>query len=359
MAKTPTPDESPQEKDDLLSDDGLDDLDIESLLEEDIEGDFSDRPADSLSPKDSSGSSNSTISSEISPSGGEDGDVFDDGEIDLLADDIIDISTDISEEADSLPKVNPAAAAIPSAMSFLEDDISDASGSVSDASGPEVVGRETVDLANEDLANADAANKEEPAPEKKTRKKKVLGRKKGAKKERVKKGAKGPKAGTRLGEKAKSKKEKKAKTKKEKAAKPPREKRTREKAKPAAGSQRAVAFICSECYEEFLLPSNYSQQMVTCPECLHVGKKPDEDFLRTVNVHKAGQSKSLLMAAVAGMLLALLLLSTLYITSDMYVAAGKPDSTLVLGLAGGTALVTVLFLWLVMRFEKNRWEVYF
>jgi hypothetical protein len=314
MAKNSTPDESPKENDDLLSDDGLDDLDIESLLEEDLN--------DALKVEDVGASD----------------------EIDLLADDFIDLQDDTSGALDPV-------GVEPETVPVSSGDVTENEGAGSEERGAA-------------FAASDPGDPEDPASPgpvaglpfagKKAGKKKRLGRSKGLKKEKKKKAAKEPKTTARAPKKAKPKKEKKAK-----AAKPPKEKRTWEKARPAAARQRAVAFICSECYEEFLLPSNYSQEMVTCPECLHVGKKPDEDFLRTVSVHKAGQRNSLVMAVTAGILLLGLLVGTLWITSDMYVADGAPDSTIVLGLGGGAALLTIIFLWLVVRFEKNRWEVYF
>ncbi len=136
-----------------------------------------------------------------------------------------------------------------------------------------------------------------------------------------------------------------------------------EAARPAAFSasgRGSVAFVCSECYEEFLLPANYSQEMVCCPECLHVGKRPDADFLRTVNRHKAGEQKSLAMAIASGALVVGLVLYLLWLSSDMHVAQhGAPDKNLVLGLLGGSGLLTAIFLWLSVKSESNRWEVYF
>lgn len=330
MVKKSTPEDPSQDDDDLLSDDGLDDLDIEALLEDDIEEAKSSGQAPDL----------------LSSSGAGDGDPFDDGEIDLLADDDIDLGSDTPELAAESPTADPSVPA-DDAGSFLTDDPPEATAVVGGES-EDVDGSETLNVVAADAAKEDAPSKKGAG------KKKRFGRKKKSKKEKSKRGAPGSKIGKKLGEKAKAKKQKKAKAKK---PKPIKEKKV--KARAAVGRQRAVAFICSECYEEFLLPSNYSQEMVTCPECLHVGKKPDADFLRTVNVHKAGQRRSLMLAALSGIVLLVLVLSTIYMTSDMYVAQGAPESTTVLGLVGGSAALMVLFLWLVVRFEKNRWEVYF
>src|SRR5262249_27872344 len=42
----------------------------------------------------------------------------------------------------------------------------------------------------------------------------------------------------------------------------------RAKAPARSRAAGALTFICSECYEEFLLPPTFSQEMVSCPECL-------------------------------------------------------------------------------------------
>lgn len=52
-----------------------------------------------------------------------------------------------------------------------------------------------------------------------------------------------------------------------------------------------IDFICSECYSELALSATWSEDLVTCPECFHVGKKPDDSFLRTVSTAKAREGK--------------------------------------------------------------------
>ncbi len=135
--------------------------------------------------------------------------------------------------------------------------------------------------ASEEAAEAEPDNGEEtaeaapaPAQEKRGKGLKKLGKKSGAlsKKERVARKAKPEKKERRLG-----------KTRDEAAPKEP---------KPSAAGAGAITFVCSECYEELLLSPKYGQDIVTCPECLHVGKRPDDDFLRTVRMHKSGERRS-------------------------------------------------------------------
>lgn len=140
-----------------------------------------------------------------------------------------------------------------------------------------------------------------------------------------------------------------------------REAEVKESARPTTGSARgSVAFVCSECYEEFLLPANYSQEMVCCPECLHIGKRPDGDFLRTVSRHKGGEKRAFAMAIVSLALVLGLAIWLAWMASDPYAASGgKTDKNLLLGLLGGSALMTMIFVWLTVKAESNRWEVYF
>jgi len=78
--------------------------------------------------------------------------------------------------------------------------------------------------------------------------------------------------------------------------------------KPAAAKSggKPIDIICSECYSVLSLSATWAEELVTCPECFHVGKKPDDSFLRTVSTAKARESKKAKM---------LTLLSILVITS--------------------------------------------
>jgi len=133
------------------------------------------------------------------------------------------------------------------------------------------------------------------------------------------------------------------------------------KAKPGRLPRSGVPFICSECYEEFVLPSTYSRETVTCPECLHVGKKPAEDFLRTVTVHKAGEKSAFKLALMSTYFFLVSALLLIWIASPYSAALVKDE-----GRSTGTMILLVmsvgfagLLIWASGRYEKNRWEVYF
>ncbi len=126
-------------------------------------------------------------------------------------------------------------------------------------------------------------------------------------------------------------------------------------------SPKGVPFICSECYEEFILPASYSKETVTCPECQHVGKRPSGDFLDKVLLHKGNEKFAFRLnmgLAYATGLFGFILFWLLSPYSQTAIAEGMRDIvlwTVGFAFAGAGALL----LWFVTRYEKNRWEVYF
>ena len=140
------------------------------------------------------------------------------------------------------------------------------------------------------------------------------------------------------------------------------------KAKPTAGiSMQApsvrggLPFICSECYEEFRVPSSYQAETVTCPECMHVGKRNDEDFMRRVSVQKASERSSLRLALTFASLFLVLALAFFWLQTPYSASVVKAAQRgTFVPLIGGLALVNlVALIWAAGRYEKNRWEIYF
>jgi len=156
--------------------------------------------------------------------------------------------------------------------------------------------------------------------------------------------------------KADKSKEKKPKAKKEKKAKAAKPKKQPKAPRASGGSAGNIQFICSECYEEFSLTRSEMDETLTCPECLHVGKRPEEDFLRTVRMHKVGEKRSLTMAALCFIVMVASFVGiTWALTPSGEESAGSMLP--ILGGVGALALIGAIFLGI--RYEKNRWEVYF
>jgi hypothetical protein len=122
-----------------------------------------------------------------------------------------------------------------------------------------------------------------------------------------------------------------------------------------------IEFICSECYEDFVLPATYERETVTCPECMHVGKRPAEDFLRTVTRHKDGEKRMLFQAMMLGEMLLVASLAFIWLISQFSAGVVPVDNrdTFTWILGGAVLVLAGSLCWAVSRYEKNRWEIYF
>ena len=161
----------------------------------------------------------------------------------------------------------------------------------------------------------------------------------------------------------------------------------------AAGGKR-LDFICSECYSVLALSATYSEEIVTCPECFHVGKKPDDSFLRTVSTAKAGEGKKALVLTLLSCLMVICFSGIVFLNSAYGDAASmteanteapastantvddegaeveeelfkpaKEDEEFVevwqmILLCGGSVFL-LLLIWQTCVYEGNRWEAYF
>ena len=162
----------------------------------------------------------------------------------------------------------------------------------------------------------------------------------------------------------------------------------------AAGGKR-LDFICSECYSVLALSATYSEEIVTCPECFHVGKKPDDSFLRTVSTAKAGEGKKALVLTLLSCLMVICFSGVVFLNSAYGDAASmteanteapastaktvddegaegeaeppfktaKEDEDFVdlwqLILLCGGSVFLLLLIWQTCVYEGNRWEAYF
>ena len=164
----------------------------------------------------------------------------------------------------------------------------------------------------------------------------------------------------------------------------------------AAGGKR-LDFICSECYSVLALSATYSEEIVTCTECFHVGKKPDDSFLRTVSTAKAGEGKKAMVLTLLSCLMVICFSGVVFLNSAYGDAASmteanteapastaktiddegaevdeveaepfkpaKEDEEFVdlwqLILLCGGSVFLLLLIWQACVYEGNRWEAYF
>jgi hypothetical protein len=133
-------------------------------------------------------------------------------------------------------------------------------------------------------------------------------------------------------------------------------------AAPAGGAR--LQFICSECYEEFSLAAANMKDSLTCPECLHVGKKPAEDFIQKARAIRAREKKYLTLATVFALVAGLFAIAGVMLLSPhadkvRNLLGGDDPSMANMVVGGGFGLFAILVLVFSVQYEKNRWEVYF
>ena len=329
------------EDDDLLSDEDL--VEVESE-DEDSGGEISEEELDSLL---------SEADSPAEDDGGAEPAELSSDELDaLLADDETEDATDVLSEDDQPPE-------LPDVPDSLPEDI----GSEIEEEVPEL---EDDGGSDTDVDTEMVLNESEEDDTDSSRKKSFTAPKKGKKKS-----------------KGFASKEGSAKPKKSVSPVPAK----------ASGGKR-LDFICSECYSVLALSATYSEDIVTCPECFHVGKKPDDSFLRTVSTAKAGEGKKALVLTLLSCLMMICFSGIVFLNSAYGDAASMTEANteasaataktvdeegaeveaelfkpatedrefvdlwqLILLCSGSVFLL--LLIWQACVYEGNRWEAYF
>ncbi len=125
--------------------------------------------------------------------------------------------------------------------------------------------------------------------------------------------------------------------------------------RPSSGGQ-VVQLICSECDEPLKFDSGSADDTLTCPECLLVVKKPDEDFLSTVGMHLGGEKKFLLLTIVMLVLFFISVGGLIYYTAPIHETV---DETMKMAFGIGSGLFFLISMICLFKYEKSRWQVYF
>ena len=133
----------------------------------------------------------------------------------------------------------------------------------------------------------------------------------------------------------------------------------KKKAKPAprpSSDGQVVQLICSECEEPLKFDSGSADDTLTCPECLLVVKKPDEDFLSIVGMHLGSEKKFLLLTVVMLVLFFISIGGLIYYTSPVHDKIDENMKNIFMGASGLFFLISMICLF---KYEKSRWQVYF
>lgn len=129
------------------------------------------------------------------------------------------------------------------------------------------------------------------------------------------------------------------------------------KAQRAAPARGGYEINCSECYSAFSFHPSGGGSSITCPVCMHVGQFAENDVMAKVAMAKQAEKSSFLMAVVPTVLLfgaGLAYVSTLALkgtegmeTTNHYIFGGVG------------ALLLIVTVALGVKYESNRYDVYF
>lgn len=125
------------------------------------------------------------------------------------------------------------------------------------------------------------------------------------------------------------------------------------------GGGAGYEITCSECYSSFAFRGGSAGASITCPVCMHVGHVADRDVMSNLAIAKSGE-KSKLMAAVIPTLLFLGCgLFYLYTLTSKASTGEAVESSTHLIFGGIGAVLLIASIGLGVRYETNRYDVYF
>ncbi|MBN1420404.1 MAG: hypothetical protein JXP34_16620 [Planctomycetes bacterium] len=118
-----------------------------------------------------------------------------------------------------------------------------------------------------------------------------------------------------------------------------------------------MPIVCSDCYEEFLVPVAETPERIVCPECRHVGLRTEEDFLAKAMTQKQEEKKLYLLAVVTGVLFVL----SLFVWGIQNSFAKEPDVSPTTNYLFLAVSLILLIGWIsfAFKYERSRCDVYF
>lgn len=126
--------------------------------------------------------------------------------------------------------------------------------------------------------------------------------------------------------------------------------------KKAAPIKGGIPVTCSECYSDFMMKPNPSQDAaLVCPICMHQGEIPEADVMGQIRMAVARAKSSSLMAAIP----AVLLVVVGFAAAIMNASAEPVSETVNYCFLGGLVVLLLASIVLAMKHEKSRVEVYF
>lgn len=125
---------------------------------------------------------------------------------------------------------------------------------------------------------------------------------------------------------------------------------------PKLSGHELIPVICSECYEELVYDSGSKSEEIVCPVCEHSAGKPDQATLHHISDKRRTEKKNFVLAFTLWLLGAGGMGSWAILAQN---PANAADDGMFWGPFGVGMLGFLVVLILGVKYENNRWEVYF
>ncbi len=123
---------------------------------------------------------------------------------------------------------------------------------------------------------------------------------------------------------------------------------------PRPSGHELVPVVCSECFEELCFDTGVKTDSLTCPVCEHTASRPDDALLHRISGHRRTERTNFMICLVVLLAGALGFARWGQVIGNAAVESGAFWSGAGLGLVAALALMG-----LIVKYEGNRWEVYF
>ena len=129
--------------------------------------------------------------------------------------------------------------------------------------------------------------------------------------------------------------------------------------RPSAPRGKTYEIICSECYTSYAYSQAASADSISCPECLHVGTVGANDVMSKIAIAKSTEGGNLLKAAIPAVLFFVIGVVWTGMLATKAAASTNLEASTNWIFGGVLAVLFIVTLAFALKYESNRYEVYF
>lgn len=132
--------------------------------------------------------------------------------------------------------------------------------------------------------------------------------------------------------------------------------RARAVRRKSGGGHELIPVICSECFEDFSFDTSVKSDTLTCPVCEHSAARPDDGTLHRIHSLRKAEQTNYLITMVLTIVGSLAFAIWGVVQTN---PANAADDAMFWGPIGVAGLAALVLMGFVVKYEGNRWEMYF